>query len=94
MYVCRAAVLVVVITRVEGVDLGQFFFTCLEEFLLKLGVVPLNCIIICDCKKVRVLRLVNLQEQSEEHRLTALIKPQCRWKMNRRTERDKKGQQR
>lgn len=46
---------VVVITRVEGVDLGQLFFTCLEERLLKLGIVPLNCILVCDCKEKRSL---------------------------------------
>lgn len=36
------------ITRIESVDLGQFFFTCLEELLLKFGIVPLNCVFICD----------------------------------------------
>lgn len=39
-----------VFTRIESVDLGQFFFTCLEELLLKFGIVPLNCIFICDWK--------------------------------------------
>lgn len=42
---------VAVDTRVEGVDLGQFLFTRLEELLLKLGIVPLDRILICDCKK-------------------------------------------
>lgn len=44
-----------VITGVEGVDLGKFFFTGLEKFLLKLGIVPLHCILICDCKKIKIL---------------------------------------
>ena len=48
--VCNSVV--VVITRVEGVDLGQFFFTCLEEFLLKLGIVPLNCVLVSHCKNI------------------------------------------
>lgn len=67
MCVRKAEAVVVVITRVEGVDLGQFFFTCLEELLLKLGIVPLNGILICDCKKIPVVRLVNLEEQSEDY---------------------------
>lgn len=51
----RAAAQLVVITGVEGVDLGKFFFTGLEKFLLKLGIVPLNCILICDCKKIKFI---------------------------------------
>ena len=39
-----------VITGIESVDLGQLFFTCLEELFLKFGIVPLNCIFICDWK--------------------------------------------
>lgn len=61
---------VAVITRVEGVDLGQLFFTCLEEFLLKLGIVSLNCIFICNCKKTQCVRLVDLQEQQIENHLS------------------------
>lgn len=45
--------LLVVITRVEGVDLGKFLFTRLEKFLLKLGIVPLDRVLVCDCKKVK-----------------------------------------
>lgn len=53
--ISRAVALLVVVTRVEGVDLGKFFFTGLEKFLLKLGIVPLNCILICDCKKIKFI---------------------------------------
>lgn len=53
--ISRAVALLVVITRVEGVDLGEFFLTGLEKFLLKLGIVPLNCILICDCKKIKFI---------------------------------------
>lgn len=51
----RALALLVVITRVEGVDLGKFFFAGLEKFLLKLGIVPLNCILIRDCKRIKCI---------------------------------------
>jgi len=47
-----------VITRIEGVDFGELFFTCLEELLLKLGIVPLDCILICDYKKRQVVKTI------------------------------------
>lgn len=42
-----------VVTRVEGVDLGKFLFTRLEKLLLKLGIVPLDCVLVCDCNRVK-----------------------------------------
>lgn len=41
------------VTRVEGVDLGQLLLTRLEKLLLKLGIVPLDRVLVCDCKKVK-----------------------------------------
>lgn len=42
-----------IVTRVEGVDLGKFLLTRLEKLLLKLGVVPLDGVLVCDCNKVK-----------------------------------------
>lgn len=49
-----------VITGVESVDLGQFLFTSLEEFLLKLSVIPFDCILIGDYKKTGDRASVNI----------------------------------
>lgn len=94
---CQAVVIFGVITRVESVDLGQFLFTSLEEFLLKLSVVPLDCILICDYKKMGDHASVILEEHSGDHIFVVLVDPQCRkgkdTKAKERTAKAEQGQE-